>query len=75
VFLLAIVAMALLFALMCAYEIAAKQTRWQVRALRRRLLGADAVAPLGRSAAPALGEPSRSSHAAGRGSYPAEAAS
>jgi len=56
-FTIAIVAMALLFALLVSYEIAAKQTRWQLRALRRRLLGADAVAPLGRSAAPALGEP------------------
>jgi heme exporter protein C len=74
VFLVAIVAMALLFALLCCYEIAAKQTRWQLRALRRRLLGSDAVAPLGRSAAPALGEPGRSStpHAPHN---PAEAAS
>ena len=57
VFVLAIVAIGLLFALMCAYEIAAKQTKWKLRALRRRLLGGDAVAPLGRSAAPALGAP------------------
>jgi len=55
VFVAAIVAIALLFALMCCYEIAAKQTRWQLRALRRRLLGSEAVAPLGRSAAPSLG--------------------
>lgn len=55
VFVLAIVAMALLFALLCAYEIAAKQTKWQLRALRRRLLGEEAVAPVGRSAAPTIG--------------------
>ena len=73
VFLVAIVAIALLFALMCCYEIAAKQTRWQLRALRRRLLGSDAVAPLGRSAAPALGEPARPTPRAPRN--PAEAAS
>jgi heme exporter protein C len=54
VFVVAIVAIALLFTLLCAYEIAAKQTRWQLRALRRRLLGEDALAPLGRSAAPAI---------------------
>jgi heme exporter protein C len=57
VFVCALVAIGLLFALLCSYEIAAKQTRWQLRALRRRLLGGDAVAPLGRSAAPALGVP------------------
>jgi heme exporter protein C len=56
VFVVAIVAMALLFALLLSYEITAKQTRWQLRALQRRLLGEDAVAPLGRSAAPTLGE-------------------
>jgi heme exporter protein C len=79
VFVVAIVAMSLLFALLVSYEIASKQTKWQLRALRRRLLGGDAVAPLGRSAAPALGEPSgrtgSASRAGGRGSHPAEAAS
>ena len=54
-FLIAIIAMALLFALLCAYEIASKQTSWALRALRRRVLGGESVAPLGRSAAPALG--------------------
>jgi heme exporter protein C len=57
VFVVALIAMTLLFALLCAYEIASKQTKWQLRALRRRLLGGDAVAPLGRTAAPALGTP------------------
>jgi heme exporter protein C len=77
VFVVAIVAIALLFALLCRYEIAAKQTRWRLRALRRRLLGGDAVAPLGRSAAPTLGEPERPGPRTG-GSVarnPAEAAS
>jgi heme exporter protein C len=78
-FLIAIVAMGLLFALLCAYEIAAKQTKWQLRALRRRLLGGDAVAPLGRSAAPALGpdpaHPRSGGSAARAPRNPAEAAS
>jgi heme exporter protein C len=74
VFLIALVAMALLFALLCAFEITAKQTRWQLRALRRRVLGGDAVAPRGRSAAPALdGPPARSTPRAPRN--PAEAPS
>jgi heme exporter protein C len=79
VFVVALVAVGLLFALLVSYEIAAKQTRWQLRALRRRLLGGEAVSPLGRSAAPALGEPERRGGGAsphGRpGSHPAEAAS
>ncbi|MGN6187556.1 MAG: cytochrome c biogenesis protein [Conexibacter sp.] len=78
VFVVAIVAMSLLFALLVSYEIASKQTRWQLRALRRRLLGGDAVSPLGRSAAPALGEPSRSGGSRTTGTAPrnpAEAAS
>jgi len=77
VFVVALVAMTLLFALLCAYEIAAKQTKWQLRALRRRLMGSDAVAPLGRSAAPALGTPgSRRDGQSPRPAHnPAEAAS
>jgi heme exporter protein C len=53
-FLVAIVAMGLLFALMCTYEMTSKSVSWQLRALRRRLLGDEAVVPAGRSAAPAL---------------------
>jgi hypothetical protein len=34
------------------FEMAAKQMRGETRRLRRRLLGDDAVAPMGRSAAP-----------------------
>jgi heme exporter protein C len=75
VFVVAIVAISLLFALLCCYEIASKQTRWQLRALRRRLLGGDAAAPLGRSAAPALGEPARGGGPPRAPRNPAEAAS
>jgi heme exporter protein C len=76
-FLIAIIAMALLFALLCAYEIASKQTSWQLRALRRRVLGGEAVAPLGRSAAPTLGghAPRRDGAPAHSARNPAEAAS
>jgi len=52
VFVLSLIAIALLFATLVAYEIGAKRARWQLRTLQRRLLGADAVAPAGRSAAP-----------------------
>jgi heme exporter protein C len=52
-FLVALVAMALLFALLCTYETTSKSVGWQLRALRRRALGDEAVAPRGRSAAPA----------------------
>ncbi len=75
VFLVALVAMALLFALLCTFEITAKQTRWQLRALRRRVLGGDAVAPRGRSAAPALDGPSTRGAAPSAPRNPAEAAS
>jgi heme exporter protein C len=51
-FLVSLVGIALLFATLWKYELAAKSTRMQVRALRRSLLGDDAVRPLGRSAAP-----------------------
>lgn len=79
VFVVALVAVTLLFALLCAYEIAAKQTKWQLRALRRRLMGSEAVAPLGRSAAPALGSDPAHPRSTGTGARsarnPAEAAS
>ncbi len=53
--LVSMVAMALLFATMCKYELTAKHTRAQVRALRRRLVGeAPGVRGSGRSAAPTL---------------------
>jgi heme exporter protein C len=75
VFLVAIVAFALLFALLCAFEMTAKQTRWQLRALRRRVLGGEAVAPRGRSAAPVLDGPSTSGAATRAPRNPAEAPS
>jgi heme exporter protein C len=51
-FTVSVVAIALLFATLWKYELAAKSTRMQVRALRRTLLGEDSVRPLRRSAAP-----------------------
>lgn len=59
VFLVAIAAMGLLFWLLVKYEITQKNVTWQLRALRRRLLGDDAVAPLGRSAAPTIAPEAR----------------
>ncbi|MDO8211533.1 cytochrome c biogenesis protein [Conexibacter sp. CPCC 206217] len=59
VFVVAIVAMGLLFWLLVKYEITQKNVTWQLRALRRRLLGDDAVAPLGRSAAPTIAPEAR----------------
>ncbi len=55
-FLVCLVAMALLYATLCKYELTVKHTRAQVRALRRRLLSEDELAPRARSrsAAPAL---------------------
>ncbi len=51
-FLLALVAMTLLFATLWKYEMASKHAKGQLRALRRRLLGDEASTPAGRSAAP-----------------------
>ncbi len=51
-FLVALIGVALLYVTLWKYEMAAKATRMQVRALRRMLLGEDSVAPLKRSAAP-----------------------
>ncbi len=51
-FLVALIGIALLFATLWKYELAAKNARMHVRALRRRMLGEDTVRPLGRSAAP-----------------------
>jgi heme exporter protein C len=51
-FLISLAGIALLFATLCKYEMAAKRTRMELRSLRRRLLGEDALRPLGRSAAP-----------------------
>jgi heme exporter protein C len=54
-FLVSLGALSLLFATLCRYELTAKHTRAQIRALRRRLAGGDAAAPTRtRSAAPSL---------------------
>ncbi len=49
---ISLLGMALLFATLWKYELAAKSTRMQLRKLRRAVLGEDAMRPLGRSAAP-----------------------
>jgi len=54
-FYLCLVGMVLLFATLWKYEMASKHTAAQLRSLRRKLGGDDAVAPHGRSAAPSLG--------------------
>jgi heme exporter protein C len=51
-FLVSLVGIALLFATLWKYEMTTKNTRFQVRRLRRTLLGEDAVRAVGRSAAP-----------------------
>jgi heme exporter protein C len=54
-FLVSLLALALLFATLCKYELTAKHTRAQLRALRRRLTEQDPSLPVARtrSAAPA----------------------
>jgi heme exporter protein C len=51
-FVVSLAGIALLYATLCKYEMTAKNTRSQVRALRALLLGEDAVRPLQRSASP-----------------------
>ena len=51
-FTVSLVGVALLYATLWKYEMAAKNARMQIRALRRTLLGEEAVRPLRRSAAP-----------------------
>ncbi len=51
-FLVSLVGITLLYLTLWKYEMAAKNARMQVRALRRTLLGDDSLRPLGRSAAP-----------------------
>jgi heme exporter protein C len=51
-FAVSLIGIALLFATLWKYELTAKNTRIQVRRLRRELLGESAVRPLGRTAAP-----------------------
>jgi heme exporter protein C len=51
-FVVALIAIALLFATLWKYELSAKATRMELRAARRALLGDDAVGPPRRSAVP-----------------------
>jgi heme exporter protein C len=51
-FLISLIGVALLYATLWRYEIAAKEARIQLRRLRRAAVGDEAMAPLGRSAAP-----------------------
>ncbi|HXN39293.1 MAG TPA: hypothetical protein VN892_14735, partial [Solirubrobacteraceae bacterium] len=53
-FLASLLAMSLLFATLCKYELTAKHTRAQLRALRRRLEGQTEAHRAPRSAAPSL---------------------
>jgi heme exporter protein C len=51
-FFISLAGITLLFITLWKYELEAKSTRIQLRALRRTLLGREAIRPLGRSAAP-----------------------
>jgi heme exporter protein C len=51
-FAVSLIGIALLYVTMWKFEMTAKETRMQLRRLRRQLLGDDGVRPLGRSAAP-----------------------
>jgi heme exporter protein C len=51
-FLISLLGIALLFATLWKYEMAAKNARIQIRRLRRSLLGEELTRPIGRSAAP-----------------------
>jgi heme exporter protein C len=51
-FYISLLGIALLFATLMKYEMAAKEMRIETRRLRRRLLGDDTVRPLGRTASP-----------------------
>jgi len=53
-FYLSLLGMALLYVTLWRYEMTSKHTSSQLRALRRKLAGDDAVAPVGRTAAPTL---------------------
>jgi hypothetical protein len=74
-FMVSLLAMALLYATLCKYEMTAKHARGQVRALRRKLSGE--VQAHGRSAAPTLHSgpsgpsPAPSPRTAGASSTPA----
>jgi heme exporter protein C len=54
-FLVCLIGMAALYVTLWKYEMASKHTSAQLRSLRRKLAGDEAVAPQGRTAAPSLG--------------------
>jgi heme exporter protein C len=56
-FLVSLAGMVLLYVTLWRYEMASKHTSAQLRSLRRKLSGDDAVAPVGRTAAPSLPAP------------------
>jgi len=56
-FLVCLAGIGLLYATLWRYEMASKNTSFQLRALRRKLAGEHAVPPRGRSAAPSLPTP------------------
>ena len=64
-FLVSLGSMALLFATLCKYELTAKHTRSQLRALRRRLSGELADTPRSRSAVPTIQHAAATSARAG----------
>ncbi|HTX45725.1 MAG TPA: cytochrome c biogenesis protein CcsA [Solirubrobacteraceae bacterium] len=51
-FFISLIAIVLLYATMWKFEMTAKETRMQLRRVKRQLLGDDSMRPLGRSAAP-----------------------
>ena len=53
-FYVCLLGMVLLYVTLWHYEMASKNTSWQLKALRRKLGGEDALRPAGRSAAPSL---------------------
>jgi heme exporter protein C len=64
-FLVSLLALSLLFATLCKYELTAKHTRAQLRALRRRLSGETSAPTRPRSAAPSLHHATPRARAAG----------
>jgi heme exporter protein C len=68
--LVSVITMALLFATLCKYELTAKHTRAQMRALRRALSGETGFAPRARSAVPSL-QPTAMQHTTAMSARPA----
>jgi len=68
-FLVSLIAIALLFATLCMFELTAKRTRSQVSALRRQLSGEDDTPVRGRTAVPSIPS-ARGAMAAGQAGHP-----